>query len=131
MTETPAASARRPAVGFVFVTSALIVLGWGIISPVLPGLITEFEGGDAAAGAHMYGWILGSFAVMQFLGAPLLGVSRIVVIGHGRSNARAIRNAIRSVKEFSEHRTAEQIEKGIKNPQITQLPTDVNLRVSV
>ena len=74
MTETPAASARRPAVGFVFVTSALIVLGWGIISPVLPGLITEFEGGDAAAGAHMYGWILGSFAVMQFLGAPLLGV---------------------------------------------------------
>src|SRR5687767_8096746 len=46
----------------------------GIISPVLPGLITEFQGGDAAAGAHMYGWILGSFAVMQFLGAPLLGV---------------------------------------------------------
>jgi MFS transporter, DHA1 family, tetracycline resistance protein len=74
MTAPTAASARRPAVGFVFVTSALIVLGWGIISPVLPGLITEFQGGDAAAGAHMYGWILGSFAVMQFLGAPLLGV---------------------------------------------------------
>lgn len=67
-------SARQPAVGFVFVTSVLIVLGWGIISPVLPGLITEFQGGDAAAGAHMYGWILGSFAVMQFLGSPLLGV---------------------------------------------------------
>jgi DHA1 family tetracycline resistance protein-like MFS transporter len=61
-------------VGFVFVTGVLIVLGWGIISPVLPGLVTEFQGGDAAAGAHMYGWILGSFAVMQFLGAPLLGV---------------------------------------------------------
>jgi DHA1 family tetracycline resistance protein-like MFS transporter len=61
-------------VGFVFVTGVLIVLGWGIISPVLPGLIIEFQGGDAAAGAHMYGWILGSFAVMQFLGAPLLGV---------------------------------------------------------
>src|SRR5215216_7795610 len=74
MTATPAPSARRPAVGFVFVTSVLIVLGWGLISPVLPGLITELQGGDAAAGAHMYGWILGSFAVMQFLGAPLLGV---------------------------------------------------------
>jgi DHA1 family tetracycline resistance protein-like MFS transporter len=61
-------------VGFVFVTGVLIVLGWGIISPVLPGLIIEFQGGDAAAGAHMYGWILGAFAVMQFLGAPLLGV---------------------------------------------------------
>ncbi len=46
-------------------------------------------------------------------GAPLLGVRKIVVIGHGSSNARAIRNAIRSVKEFSEHGAAERIEKGI------------------
>lgn len=51
----------------------------------------------------------------EYGGAPLLGVRRIVVIGHGRSNARAIRNAIRSVKEFSERRTAERIEKGIKS----------------
>src|ERR1044071_2766187 len=49
----------------------------------------------------------------EYGGAPLLGVNRIVVIGHGRSDARAIRNAIRTVKEFSEHRTAERIEKGI------------------
>ena len=49
----------------------------------------------------------------EYGGAPLLGVSRIVVIGHGRSNARAIRNAIKSVKEFSENRTSERIEKGI------------------
>ena len=49
----------------------------------------------------------------EYGGAPLLGVRRIVVVGHGRSNARAIRNAIRSVKEFSEHRTAQSIEYGI------------------
>lgn len=49
----------------------------------------------------------------EYGGAPLLGVSRIVVIGHGRSNARAIRNAIRSVREFSENRAGERIEKGI------------------
>jgi glycerol-3-phosphate acyltransferase PlsX len=49
----------------------------------------------------------------EYGGAPLLGVSRIVVICHGRSNARAIRNAIRSVKEFSENRASERIEKGI------------------
>ncbi|HEX3252498.1 MAG TPA: phosphate acyltransferase PlsX [Pyrinomonadaceae bacterium] len=65
----------------------------------------------------------------EYGGAPLLGVSRIVVIGHGRSNARAIRNAIRSVKEFSEHRTAERIEEGINKSQITQIQAD--LRVSV
>jgi glycerol-3-phosphate acyltransferase PlsX len=67
----------------------------------------------------------------EYGGAPLLGVSRIVVIGHGRSNARAIRNAIRSVKEFSEQRTAERIEQRIKDPQITQTSTDGNLRISV
>jgi phosphate acyltransferase len=49
----------------------------------------------------------------EYGGAPLLGVRQIVVIGHGRSNARAIRNAIRSVKEFSENRAGERIEKGI------------------
>ena len=49
----------------------------------------------------------------EYGGAPLLGVRQIVVIGHGSSNARAIRSAIRSVKEFSEHRAGERIEMGI------------------
>jgi glycerol-3-phosphate acyltransferase PlsX len=46
-------------------------------------------------------------------GAPLLGVRKIVMVGHGSSNARAIRNAIRSIKEFSENRAGERIEQGI------------------
>lgn len=49
----------------------------------------------------------------EYGGAPLLGVSRMVVIGHGGSNARAIRNAIRSVKEFSENRASERIRAGL------------------
>src|SRR5687768_17872340 len=49
----------------------------------------------------------------EYGGVPLLGVSQIVVIAHGSSNSRAIRNAIRSVKEFSENRTGDRIEKGI------------------
>jgi DHA1 family tetracycline resistance protein-like MFS transporter len=69
-----AVPARAPAVRFIFLTLVLIVLGWGIISPVLPGLVTEFEGGDAAAGARTFGWVLGAFSAMQFLAAPLLGV---------------------------------------------------------
>ncbi|HZJ43121.1 MAG TPA: phosphate acyltransferase PlsX [Pyrinomonadaceae bacterium] len=56
----------------------------------------------------------------EYGGAPLLGVSRIVVIGHGRSNARAIRNAIRSVKEFSENRTSERIKQGIADSAMIQ-----------
>ncbi len=49
----------------------------------------------------------------EYGGAPLLGVQRIVVIGHGSSNARAIRNAIRNVKEFSERGASERIERGV------------------
>ena len=56
----------------------------------------------------------------EYGGAPLLGVSRIVVVGHGRSNARAIRNAIRNVKEFSENRASERIEKGIAETNALQ-----------
>jgi glycerol-3-phosphate acyltransferase PlsX len=66
----------------------------------------------------------------EYGGAPLLGVSRIVVIGHGRSNARAIRNAIRSVKDFSESRASERIEREINQPQITQMSTDSSLHIS-
>jgi phosphate acyltransferase len=49
----------------------------------------------------------------EYGGAPLLGVRKIVVIGHGSSNARAIRNAIRSVQEFAGNRASERIERGI------------------
>ena len=50
----------------------------------------------------------------EYGGAPLLGVRKIVVVGHGSSNARAIRNAVRNVKEFSEHGALERIERGIE-----------------
>ncbi|HYC72103.1 MAG TPA: TCR/Tet family MFS transporter [Opitutaceae bacterium] len=64
---------RPPAVGFVFVNMLLAVLGFGLVYPVLPALITEFRGGDVAASSHIYGWIVAIFAVMQFVGAPVLG----------------------------------------------------------
>ncbi|HUR57723.1 MAG TPA: TCR/Tet family MFS transporter [Opitutaceae bacterium] len=65
--------AREPALRFIFVTLILTVLGFGIIIPVLPGLVTEFEGGSAAEGAHSFGWLVGSFALMQFIASPILG----------------------------------------------------------
>lgn len=49
----------------------------------------------------------------EYGGAPLLGVRKIVVVGHGSSNARAVRNAVRNVKEFSEHGALERIERSI------------------
>ncbi|MDQ3252784.1 MAG: phosphate acyltransferase PlsX [Acidobacteriota bacterium] len=61
-------------------------------------------------------------------GAPLLGVRRIVVICHGSSNARAIRNAVRIVKEFSEQGAAGRIEQGIAETNARELQL---LRIAV
>jgi len=62
----------------------------------------------------------------EYGGAPLLGVRQIVLIGHGSSNARAIRNAIRSAKEFSEHRASERIERGIAQTRAVEYTELVN-----
>lgn len=64
---------RKPALGFIFVSLVLIVLGFGIIIPVLPGLVKEFEGGQAAEGAASYGDLIVVFALLQFAAAPVLG----------------------------------------------------------
>ncbi|QYM78435.1 TCR/Tet family MFS transporter [Horticoccus luteus] len=65
--------ARTPAVGFIFVTLVMLVLGFGIVVPVLPGLVTEFEHGNVAQASHDYGWLVAIFAVMQFVASPILG----------------------------------------------------------
>ena len=43
----------------------------------------------------------------QYGGAPLLGVDGIAIIGHGRSHATAVANAIRVATEFSRYRLNE------------------------
>ncbi len=45
----------------------------------------------------------------EYGGAPLLGLNGICVICHGRSNAKAIKNAIRVAKEFAEGKINERI----------------------
>ena len=42
-------------------------------------------------------------------GAPLMGVNGVVIIGHGRSNKKAIKNAIRVAKEEVERKVNEKI----------------------
>ena len=44
-------------------------------------------------------------------GAPLLGIRGITVIGHGRSNANAVKNAIRVANELCRLRVNEKIEQ--------------------
>ena len=64
---------RRPALAFIFVVLVLDILGIGLIVPILPKLVTSFRDGNVAQGAFAYGWLLGAYALMQFLFAPILG----------------------------------------------------------
>lgn len=50
----------------------------------------------------------------EYGGAPLLGVNGVVIIGHGRSNAKAVKNAIRVAKEEVERKFNERILEAIK-----------------
>ncbi len=50
----------------------------------------------------------------EYGGAPLLGVDGVVIIGHGRSNAKAIKNAIRVSKEEVERKFNERIAEAVR-----------------
>lgn len=49
----------------------------------------------------------------EYGGAPLLGVNGVVIIGHGRSNAVAVKNAIRVAKRAVETNILETIRSGV------------------
>ncbi len=53
------------------------------------------------------------FDYAEYGGAPLLGVKKTCIISHGRSKARAIKNAIRVAREFTQNRGVEKIEEEI------------------
>ncbi|MEM9408766.1 MAG: TCR/Tet family MFS transporter, partial [Acidobacteriota bacterium] len=73
MTQTASAEPRRAAVAFILVTLFLDVLGIGIIIPILPQLIKDFAGGTTSAAASWVGAISATYAVVQFVCAPILG----------------------------------------------------------
>ena len=66
-------SPRQPGVRFIFITLVLAIVGFGLLIPVLPGLIVQLTGGEVSSGSHIYGLIMGSYAFMQFVFAPILG----------------------------------------------------------
>lgn len=58
---------------FILVMVALDFLAFGIIAPVLPDLIRQFEGGDFARASDVVGYFGFAWATMQFIFSPLLG----------------------------------------------------------
>jgi DHA1 family tetracycline resistance protein-like MFS transporter len=64
---------RSAALGFIFVTVLIDIIGFGIIIPVLPKLIQDLTGGDMSEASRYGGWLMFTYAFMQFLFAPILG----------------------------------------------------------
>jgi glycerol-3-phosphate acyltransferase PlsX len=54
----------------------------------------------------------------EYGGAPLLGVRGVCVIGHGRSNANAMKNAIRVAAGLARARINERIEQELSLTQL-------------
>lgn len=64
---------REAAFLFILITVALDMLALGVIIPVLPKLVAQFEGGDLESAARIVGYFSFAWAAMQFLFQPVLG----------------------------------------------------------
>jgi phosphate acyltransferase len=54
----------------------------------------------------------------EYGGAPLLGIDGVVIVGHGRSDALAIRNAIRVAAQTVENGVLEAIKQGLAEQEV-------------
>lgn len=63
----------KHALAFIFLTVLIDTIGFGIIMPVMPRLIVELTGETVAHATFIGGWLLTSYAVLQFLCGPVMG----------------------------------------------------------
>jgi MFS transporter, DHA1 family, tetracycline resistance protein len=64
---------KQAALGFIFVTLLIDVIGFGIIIPVIPDLIRELTGGTLSDASVYGGWLLFAYSLLQFVFAPIVG----------------------------------------------------------
>jgi MFS transporter, DHA1 family, tetracycline resistance protein len=64
---------RNPAIVFIFITILIDVLGIGIIIPVLPKILLELTGKGLSEASQLSGYLMASYAVMQFVFSPIIG----------------------------------------------------------
>jgi MFS transporter, DHA1 family, tetracycline resistance protein len=61
------------AVPIVLAAVCIDVIGFGIIMPVLPALITRLGRTDLEQATRIAGWLLAAFAIAQFIAGPIVG----------------------------------------------------------
>lgn len=64
---------RTPAIGFIFITLLIDIIGFGIIIPVMPRLIAELKHVDISSASQYGSFLTSVYAIMQFFFAPLIG----------------------------------------------------------
>src|SRR2546423_2616791 len=63
----------------------------------------------------------------EYGGAPLLGIKGICIVGHGSSNATALKNAIRVAAQSAETKINDKIEKGLSTQRPRREPSPAGL----
>ena len=72
-TEPEPPKAAKSSIAFVFLVVLIDMIGFGIIMPVLPKLITEITGDTLSSAAIHAGWLAFAYAIMQFFFGPIIG----------------------------------------------------------
>src|SRR5260221_3512356 len=67
------ASSSKAAVGFIFITLLVDVMGWGLIIPVMPDLISHLRNIPINEASPYGAWLLSVYAITQFVFAPVIG----------------------------------------------------------
>jgi glycerol-3-phosphate acyltransferase PlsX len=102
-----------------FVGNAILKFGEGIGEMIFDLMKEELSKSRLAKlGLLLVGPALRKFRkrvdYAEYGGAPLLGIRGVCVIGHGRSSAYAIKNAVRVASEFVSHEVNEHIEENLQ-----------------
>lgn len=64
---------RKAAIGFIFITLLIDVMGWGLIIPVMPKLISQLKGIPVNEASPHGAWLIAAYAITQFVFAPVVG----------------------------------------------------------
>ena len=64
---------KQAAIGFIFVTILIDVIGWGIIIPVVPNLLADLIHGTVSEAAPYGGLLITAYAITQFFFSPVIG----------------------------------------------------------
>lgn len=64
---------RKAAVGFIFITLLIDIMGWGLIIPVMPNLISELKGIPVNEASPYGAWLVSAYAITQFVFGPIIG----------------------------------------------------------